>query len=292
MQYTVLINQSRALEWGLNAQQAMLFAFLYGCPAWAETFVFDDQVYFRLSKAKICSELPLLTDKTNTVHKLLKALESAGLILMEVFDNESHFSITEKGALWNQSEGVEKNPTLGKKSTPGMEKNPRGYGKKSTPGVEKNPPNQIISNQITKSDNQDKKINTKKSDLDFSGWPSMPSDQVFADYKKLRQAKSAPLTQTVINRLGAELKALERYGVTVDQALAIACERGWQGIKSEWILNHLQNTGGGHAANQQHRGTGSGFGKVSHSDQVRADAREALERLNGSDGNSAVRSTG
>jgi len=31
MQYTVTINQVKALEWGLNSQQALLFAFVYGC---------------------------------------------------------------------------------------------------------------------------------------------------------------------------------------------------------------------------------------------------------------------
>ena len=30
MQYTVTINQVKALEWGLNSQQALLFAFVGG----------------------------------------------------------------------------------------------------------------------------------------------------------------------------------------------------------------------------------------------------------------------
>lgn len=131
--------------------------------------------------------------------------------------------------------------------------------------------------------------NTKS--LDYSNWPAVPSEEVFADFKKLRQTKRAPITQTVIDKMATELKALERYGVTVDQALAIACERGWQGIKCEWVLNHL-NLGGGNATGQLAGVTGPGVRKVSHSDQTRADAREALERLNGSLGDPAVRSTG
>lgn len=140
--------------------------------------------------------------------------------------------------------------------------------------------------------NRAKKIN-KKNDLDFSNWPGEVSAQIWTDYKKLRNTKRAPVTQTVISQLGIELNKLAALGVSVDQAISVACERGWQGFKSEWVLNHLQNFGGNqHATNQQHRFAGSGLGKISHSDQTRADAREALERLNGSDGDSPVRSTG
>ncbi len=78
--------------------------------------------------------------------------------------------------------------------------------------------------------------------LDFSGWPEMPSDQVLSDYRKVRQAKKAPLTQTVVNTMGKELQVLERSRVSVDQALTIACVRGWQGFKADWVLNHLNST--------------------------------------------------
>lgn len=159
MQFTILINQSRALEWSLNAQQAFLFAYLFGCPAWAETCNVDGDLYFRISKKKVCEDLPLLTDKPNTIHKIMKSLEASGLILMAVFDNETHISITEKGTYWNRVEGVEKNPTLGNNSMQGMEKNPDRGGKKSTEGVEKFPTNQSISNKIIKSNNYDQ-LNT------------------------------------------------------------------------------------------------------------------------------------
>ncbi|MFT0137376.1 hypothetical protein ACEK07_04940 [Alcanivoracaceae bacterium MT1] len=37
MQFSLLINQEWALAWGLNAQQTMLFAFLYEVPSWTKT---------------------------------------------------------------------------------------------------------------------------------------------------------------------------------------------------------------------------------------------------------------
>lgn len=36
MQFTVTINQAKALEWGVNSQQALLFAFVFECPSWAK----------------------------------------------------------------------------------------------------------------------------------------------------------------------------------------------------------------------------------------------------------------
>ena len=80
MQYTVTINQEKAQEWGLNAQQAMLFAFVYEVPSWANAVTTNDGVFFALSKLKIIEELPLLTDKPDTAYRMLRALRDKGLL--------------------------------------------------------------------------------------------------------------------------------------------------------------------------------------------------------------------
>ena len=85
--------------------------------------------------------------------------------------------------------------------------------------------------------------NNRKKELDFSSWPGMPSEQVWDDYKKLRQKKRAPLTQTVINSLGNNLRILAAKGYEVDAVLSICCERGWQGLQADWILKN-QNFAG------------------------------------------------
>lgn len=79
------------------------------------------------------------------------------------------------------------------------------------------------------------------SDLDYSPWPELPSNQVMTDYKKIRHAKKAPLSQTVINAMGKELHKLVDAGVSVEQSLTVACVKGWQGFKAEWVLDHLNN---------------------------------------------------
>ncbi|MDV9030545.1 phage replication protein [Pseudomonas sp. RAC1] len=159
MQFTVTINQVKALEWGLNSQQALLFAFVYGCPSWAKAMQTEEGIYFVLSKAKIVEELPLLTDKPDTAYRMLKVLEQAGLIELSSTSSVTLLRLTEKAAEWNKKEdGSEKYPTKTagaqgrKKIRSTSEINPSKVGKKSEPGSEKSPTNQDTSNQDTNQD--------------------------------------------------------------------------------------------------------------------------------------------
>lgn len=158
MQYTVTINQVKALEWGLNSQQALLFAFVYGCPSWTKPIKTDDGIFFALSKAKIIEELPLLTDKPDTAYRMLKALEEAGLIELSSTSNITLFRLTEKAVEWNQKlDGSEKYPTPAenkgrKKIRSTSDKSPSKVGKKSEQGSEKNPTNQDTNHQGTNQD--------------------------------------------------------------------------------------------------------------------------------------------
>jgi len=155
MQFTVTINQVKALEWGLNSQQALLFAFIYGCPSWTKPVTTDDGVFFALSKAKIVEELPLLTDKPDTAYRMLKALDEAGLIQLSSTANITLFRLTAKAAEWNQKlDGSEKYPTppenKGRKNIRSTsDKSPSKVGKKSEQGSEKSPTNQDTNHQDT-----------------------------------------------------------------------------------------------------------------------------------------------
>ncbi|WP_122498916.1 phage replication protein [Pseudomonas viridiflava] len=158
MQFTVTINQVKALEWGLNSQQALLFAFVYGCPSWAKPMKTDDGIFFALSKAKIVEELPLLTGKPDTAYRMLKALEEAGLIELSSTSSITLFRLTEKATEWNRKlDGSEKYPTQPsskgrKKIRSTSEKNPIKVGKKSEQGSEKSPTNQDTNHQGTSQD--------------------------------------------------------------------------------------------------------------------------------------------
>ncbi|MDX1466236.1 MAG: hypothetical protein R3215_11095 [Halomonas sp.] len=144
MQYTININQAKAKEWGLNSQQAMLFAFVYECPSWCNAVTQDGVVFFALSKLKIIEELPLLTDKPDTAYRMLKALRDKGLIELSSTNAITLVRLTDKARTWNQKED-------------GSEKYPGRVGKKSDlgrinlrDGSEKNPTNHDTNNQGTK----------------------------------------------------------------------------------------------------------------------------------------------
>ena len=155
MQYTITINQPKALEWGLNAQQTLLGAFVYECPSWANPITTDTGIYFALSKAKIVEELPLLTDKPDTAYRLLKALRDAGLIELSSTSSITLIRLTEKAKEWNRKlDGSEKYPTSKaldgrRKIRSTSEKSPSKVGKKSEPRSEKSPTNQDTNNQGT-----------------------------------------------------------------------------------------------------------------------------------------------
>lgn len=171
MQFTVTINQAKALEWGLNSQQALLFAFVYECPSWARLVQTPAGDFYALSKAKILEELPLLTDKPDTAYRLLKQIAAAGVIDLSSTATITLVRLTAKGQEWNRKlDGSEKYPTqvgeksevgnsseVGEKSDVGRsEKSPTKIGKKSgvgrkkiRSGSEKSPTNQVTSNQVT-----------------------------------------------------------------------------------------------------------------------------------------------
>lgn len=77
----------------------------------------------------------------------------------------------------------------------------------------------------------------KSSVIDFSAFPMAVSPEIWDDYLKHRKAKRAPITQTVVNMLGKELRKAAVSGWSADDALSEAMAAGWQGFKFEWLQN-------------------------------------------------------
>lgn len=102
---------------------------------------------------------------------------------------------------------------------------------------------------ITPSAEQEKPAKKVTSKLDYSSWPTMPSEQIMQDWLAMRKRLKANVSQTVINRFASELRKAATYGYTVDQCLAECVTRNWRGFEVQWILNSKQPTGG-HNGNQ------------------------------------------
>ena len=98
--------------------------------------------------------------------------------------------------------------------------------------------------------------------------PAMPdmfsgvSMQVVDDFKKLRQTKKVAITQTAINGIKREA---DKAGITLEDALTICCERGWQGFKDAWMEPKGQSGYSAPAAKQSRH---SGFDAIDYSEGI------------------------
>jgi DNA-binding PadR family transcriptional regulator len=189
MKYSIYINQTKAIEWGLNLTEASVFAFCYELPSWANSITVNGQTWYQYSKTKIIEEYPLLTSKPDTIYRTLKSLEKRGLIELSKVMKIDHVKLTEKAKSWNVAEV---NPTHGKFSE-NSEKNPSELGKKSENSSEKNPTyNNTNTNKVT---------NNKKVPANDAGglFPDQNPNKktlfrnsVFADYKLFEKQFQQP----------------------------------------------------------------------------------------------------
>lgn len=105
----------------------------------------------------------------------------------------------------------------------------------------------------------------QKEELDYSVWPEQPSKQLFDDWKKVRKAKRAVITQTVIDDFGEEFRKAANFGYSVDDCLRLAVTKGWQGFKFNWMQNEIgRGVGGG--SNQQFNRSGGKQGTLDPDD--------------------------
>jgi hypothetical protein len=62
--------------------------------------------------------------------------------------------------------------------------------------------------------------------------PEGVSDSVWQEFKSLRKAKKAPITQRAIDKISEEANLA---GWTLEKALEECIVRGWQAFKAEWV---------------------------------------------------------
>lgn len=58
--------------------------------------------------------------------------------------------------------------------------------------------------------------------------------EVFADFLAVRKAKRAPLTNTALAGIRREA---DKCSLTLEDALAVCCERGWVGFRADWYAD-------------------------------------------------------
>lgn len=64
--------------------------------------------------------------------------------------------------------------------------------------------------------------------------PESVPDSVWQDFLAIRRAKRAPLTDTALDGIANEAA---KAGMSLAEALAMCCQRGWQGFNAGWVVN-------------------------------------------------------
>ena len=214
MKYTIHIDQAKSIEWGLSLSEAAMFSFVYALPSWAEQIHVNGQTWYFGSRNKAIDEMPLITDKPDTVYRLYKTLQAKGLIEWQKFGDKDCLRLTAIGKTWNKVEKADENPSLGKKS-----EQPR---KKIRVNTEKNPTykntidnstnNKIISitNVIDRESEKNEKIGEAAKEFETYGEPELIS--------KKEKKKTPPSSASTPPRpANIEYQMLEAYAQFMEQ---------------------------------------------------------------------------
>lgn len=90
----------------------------------------------------------------------------------------------------------------------------------------------MSATEADKTRTREEKRREDKSITNVIDKPEGVSDSVWQDFKKLRKAKKAAITDTAIAGIQREAN---KAGYTLEQALKTCCERGWTGFNADWV---------------------------------------------------------
>ena len=240
MRFSTYINNQKALEWGLNANQAALFDLLNQASSWAEEIIVDDVVYYWVSRNKVLEELPLFYKTSDTVYRHFSELDEKGLIIylkQGKHGDKDLIRLTEKGKSWNEfkpeqiRDNSEINPNLGNE----LGNKSEITRKQIRDNSEINPTNNNTNYKNT-TDHNNKKTTQKKPLTLLAEFGIV--GQLADDFITHRKACKAPITQTALEGFQREA---DKLGMPIAESVAYAIERGWRGFKAEWYRRDLNN---------------------------------------------------
>ena len=240
MRFSTYINNQKAIEWGLNANQAALFDLLNQAASWAEEIIVDGVVYYWVSRNKVLEELPLFYKTSDTVYRHFAELDEKGLIIylkQGKHGDKDLIRLTEKGKSWNEfkpekiRDNSEINPSLGDE----LGNKSEITRKQIRDNSEINPTNNNTNYKNT-IDHNNKKTTQKNSLALLAEFGIV--GQLADDFITHRKACKAPITKTALEGFQREA---DKLGMPIAESVAYAIERGWRGFKAEWYRRDLNN---------------------------------------------------
>ena len=100
MKYSININQRKAVEWELTSSEAIVFSWIYELASWADKIEYKNKTYYYGSKNKACEELPIISNKRDTMYRLFKSLQGKGLVELITLGKSDYLALTNKGKEW------------------------------------------------------------------------------------------------------------------------------------------------------------------------------------------------
>lgn len=202
MKFTSAIDNYHSTKWELTLQEAYVFSWIYDVPSWAKTLIIGTEVWYFAAKTKAIKDIPLLTDKVDTMYRVYKKLEEKGLIENKKVGTEDYIRITDKGKEWN---------SLGKKSEY-SENNPTKLGKLSELDSENNPTYYTIINTDYNINNTEHHVveNFEKKEKPFTENPYTVEKSILIAYNQLSDRNISIDTQTNLEPVSNALKWLKK----------------------------------------------------------------------------------
>ena len=159
MKYNISINQKKSVEWELSTSEAIVFSWIYSLPSWSDSVSYNNGTYYFGGRNKACEELPIVTDKRDTMYRIFKSLSDKNIISIICLDKKDYIALTDKGREWYDGD---LNTDNGKKS--------EKTRKKIRENSEKNPTyNNISYNDIIDNKEIEDKSSIKKEDqIDYA----------------------------------------------------------------------------------------------------------------------------
>nr|DAW61826.1 MAG TPA: Transcriptional regulator PadR-like family [Caudoviricetes sp.] len=233
MRFSTYINNQKAIEWGLNANQAALFDLLNQAVSWAEEVIVDGVVYYWVSRNKVLEELPLFYKTSDTVYRHFAELDEKKLIVylkQGKHGDKDLIRLTEKGKSWNEfkPEQIRDNSEINPNKQPELGNKSEITRKQIRDNSEINPTNNNTNYKNT-TDHNNKKTTQKNSLALLAEFGIV--GQLAEDFLKLRKAKNAPITETALKGFQREAA---KAGISLSDAITIAIERNWRGFSASW----------------------------------------------------------
>ena len=184
----------------------------------------EDLVYRRLLDWYYLHEIPIPLDEAEVSRqiRMRSHIESIAIVLQE------YFECTDDG--WIHHRANKEIAKAGDKSEKASASAKARWNKRDANALPTQSESNATHNTLPNTQDTEHKTQNKAT---IVATPVGVSDSVWQEFKSLRKAKKAPITQRAIDALTNEAN---KAGWTLEKALEECIVRGWQAFKADWIV--------------------------------------------------------